>query len=87
MNLSYWVKVYESEESLVWDDMVYARVNEQGALVVDPHENPEFFHMTKTHSIRKIEWEPAWKDVTDEYRLTTGSVNVQEHIHNEQGTG
>ena len=73
MNHSYWVKVHTPEDEVVWDDMVYGHINEEGTFIVNPQENPEFFHLTKIKQVGKIEWEPMWEDITNERRLPSGS--------------
>ena len=72
---SYWVSIYVNvpvPNTLFWEGMVLAK-EENGELQIR-RENVEFFEaLQRPSSPKHISWAPAWKDITDERRLPSGS--------------
>jgi hypothetical protein len=69
---SYWVTLSHIN-GVVWEGMVYA-VEENGQLKVNVRESdPAFIRAMQSTPGISLSWEPAWKDITDERRLPSGS--------------
>ena len=73
MGLSYWITVVDFNDHPTWEGMVYAH-EESGQLKVHKEQgNESFFDFVRTSQHKEIRWEKMWKDVTNEYRLQSGS--------------
>jgi hypothetical protein len=75
IGLSYWVKVLDFQDNVAWEGMVYAHEeNDQLQIHAQEQDNIPFLEYMKHHSNKKVVWERVWEDVTNKYRLQSGSI-------------
>lgn len=74
--LSYWVYVKNQDGSLIWEGMVSAREENQTLKIMTGETDIEFLRTMQLNPHAAISWEPVWEDVTDKYRLNSGSENA-----------
>ena len=74
MPLSYWIKLYDISDNILWEGMVYGRDIGEGKISVHRAEAPrEFIMLYAAGKVTRMEWEPMWEDVTPPRKLLSSS--------------